>query len=251
MREAVTVEVDVGQIGGAFEARHPAILPETENAFNISSVTAHAPPTRGTRDRSGYAKSRETRARILAAALAEASEHGLRDATVTRIAARADTAVGTVNYQFGSRRALLRDLMRLLMTDLSERLSAATAGEGDFFTRHRAELLAYVEYLRANPAHLRLADEIKFAEPELHREGVRTWVDQLASRLRAGIVEGSIRPMDQAEIAAQAHFLLGARHFLEDMIGHDGQTGDEAVVDAYLGLVRNGLARGCSDRSQR
>ena len=141
--------------------------------------------------------------------------------------------------------------MRLLMADLSERLSAATTGDGDFFTRHRAELLAYVEYLRANPAHVRLADEIKFAELELYREGVRTWVDQLASRLRAGIVEGSIRPMDESEIGAQAHFLLGARHFLEDMIGHDGRAGDEAVVDAYLGLVRNGLARHRSDRIDR
>ncbi|MBM3674952.1 MAG: TetR/AcrR family transcriptional regulator [Actinobacteria bacterium] len=212
-------------------------------------MATDAAPTRSTRQRAGYAKSRETRARILAAALAEAVERGLRDATVARIAARADTAVGNVNYHFGSRGALLRDLMRLLMADLSERRSVATADDGDFFARYRAELLAYVAYLRANPAHVRLADEIKFAEPELYREGVRTWVGQLASRLRAGIAEGSIRPMDESEVTAQAHFLLGARHFLEDMIGHDGRTGDEAVVDAYLGLVRNGLARDRADRT--
>ncbi|MBW2419263.1 MAG: hypothetical protein JRH19_11995 [Deltaproteobacteria bacterium] len=43
------------------------------------------------------------------------------------------------------------------------------------------------------------------------------------------------------EIAVQAHFLLGARHFLEQMIESDDGPGDEAVVDAYLALVRDGL----------
>ena len=49
--------------------------------------------------------------------------------------------------------------------------------------------------------------------------------------------------MDAAEITAQAHFLLGARHYLEEMLESDGSLGDEAVVDAYLSLVRNGLGR--------
>jgi AcrR family transcriptional regulator len=197
----------------------------------------------------GYAKSRETRARILAAALAEASERGFRGASVAGIAARAETAIGSVNYHFGSRNELLRELMHTLMADLSDRRAAATSADGgDFFERHRAELLAYVDYLRANPAHVRLADEIKFQEPDLYRQGVADWVAEITSRIRAGISEGSLRPMDQSEIATQAHFLLGARHFLEEMLHNDDRTRDAAVVDAYIGLVRDGLASG-NDRS--
>ncbi len=49
--------------------------------------------------------------------------------------------------------------------------------------------------------------------------------------------------MDEAEIAAQAHFLLGARHFIEQMLESEDGPGDEAVVDAYLALVRSGLRR--------
>ena len=44
----------------------------------------------------------------------------------------------------------------------------------------------------------------------------------------------------------QAHFLLGARHFLDQMMeSFDGRPypGDEAVVDAYISLVRDGLRR--------
>jgi AcrR family transcriptional regulator len=198
-------------------------------------VAAHA-------RREPYAKSQETRARILAAALAEASESGFHRASVAGIAARAGVAVGNLHYHFGSRRELLRELMTDLMADLMARLHAADADESaDFFERERAVLLTYLEYVRANPAHVRLADEIKLHEPELYRSGADHWVERMASRIRIGIERGTLRPMDDAEITAQAHFLLGARHFLERMVERIDGLGDEEVVDAYLGLVRDGL----------
>ena len=195
-------------------------------------------------EREGYAKSRETRARILAAALAEASESGLHKTSVARIAARAGVALGSVNYHFGSRDELLRELMTQQMSDLVLRLHAADADEGaDFFERQRAGLLAYLEYLRAHPAHVRLADEIKLHAPELYRQGVADWVARMAARIRTGIDEGCLRPMDESEIAYQAHFLVGARHFIEQLREVGDGPADDAVVDAYLGLVRDGLQR--------
>jgi AcrR family transcriptional regulator len=197
--------------------------------------------------RAGYAKSRETRARILAAALAEASDAGLHKASVAGIAARAGVAIGNLNYHFGSRNELLRELMGTLVADLMARLHAVDAAESvDFFEWQRAGLLAYFDYLRANPAHVRLADEIKLHEPRLYRRAVSRWVERIAARIRAGVAQGSLRPMDEAEIAAQAHFLLGARHFLEQMIADADAPGEKMVVDAYLALVRDGLARRAS-----
>jgi AcrR family transcriptional regulator len=192
----------------------------------------------------GYAKSGATRERILAAALAEASHAGLHKASVAGIAARAGVAVGNLHYHFGSRRALLRQLMGALVADLMPRLHAIDADDGaDFFERQRAGLLAYLEYLRANPAHVRLADEIKLHDPALYRRAVAGWVERMTARIRAGIAEGTLRPMDESEITAQAHFLLGARHFLEQMMESGGGTRPEAVVDAYVALLRDGLGR--------
>jgi AcrR family transcriptional regulator len=189
----------------------------------------------------GYAKRHRTRALILDAALAEASERGLHRASVSGIGARANTAVGNLHYHFGSRPELLRAMMRRLMVDYAGRLAEVDAAHlPNFFERHRAELLAYVDYVRENPAHIRLVDEIKFFEPELYRQGVLAWVELLCLRLRDGIADGSVRPMDDDEIVLQAHFLVGSRRFLEDLAADVGR--EQYVVDAYLRLVRDGLA---------
>jgi AcrR family transcriptional regulator len=206
---------------------------------NPAQNRSAAPP-----GRAGYAKSRDTRARILAAALAEASEAGFHKASVAGIAARAGVAVGNLHYHFGSRRELLRELMGSLVADLMARLHAADADDSaDFFDRQRAGLLVYLDYLRANPTYIRLADEIKLHEPDLYRRAVAEWVGRMASRIRAGIEQGTLRTMNTAESGAQAHFLLGARHFLEQMLENVDGPRDEAVVDAYLALVRDGLRR--------
>jgi len=205
---------------------------------------ATAEPPRTGSGRASYAKSRDTRARILAAALEEASDSGFHKTSLARIAERAGVAIGNLNYHFGSRRKLLRELMGALVVDLMSRLHAADAFDddaADFFERQRAGLLAYLGYLRANPAHVRLADEIKLHEPDLHRRAVAEWVDRMEARIRVGIEQGTLRSMDDAEVTAQAHFLLGARHLVEQMLENDDGPEEEAVVDAYLALVRDGL----------
>ena len=195
----------------------------------------------------GYAKRHRTRALILDAALAEASERGLHRASVSGIAARAHTAVGNLHYHFGSRAELLRAMIERLMTDFADRLAAVESEHiPDFFDRHRAELLAYVAYVRENPAHIRLVDEIKFVEPELYEQGVASWVRLLTQRLRDGVASGSVRPMDDVEIGAQAHFLVGARRFLEDLVVGDVGS-EERIVDAYLRLIRSGLGSGATE----
>jgi AcrR family transcriptional regulator len=204
--------------------------------------------------RAGYAKSVDTRNRILAATLEEAGDSGLHGASVARIAARAGVAVGNLHYHFGSRGELLRELMGLLMADLLPRLHAAGADDhADFFDRERAGLRVYLDYLRANPAHVRLANEIKVHEPELYRRAVAAWVERIAARIRAGIERGTLAPRSDVEISVLSHFLLGASQFLDHMLEHAGDAsypGDEAVVETYVTLLRDGLGGGRRARSE-
>lgn len=204
--------------------------------------------------RPGYAKSIDTRARILAAALEEASDCGIHQTSLAAIAARAGVAIGSLNYHFGSRDDLLRALMASLTTDLLSRLHDAGhhpghgqgAGEGaDFFTHERAGLRTYLAHQRDNPAYERLANEIRLHEPELYRRAVEAWVERIAQRIRAGIAAGELRPMRPEEITALAHLLLGASQFLGFRKQRAGKLhpSDRAVVDTYVELLRNGVGR--------
>lgn len=195
--------------------------------------------------RSGYAKSADTRARILTAALEEASDSGIHQTSLAAIATRAGVAVGSLNYHFGSREELLRALMGSLTADLMSRLHATdTNDDTDFFERERADMHVYLDHLRANPAYLRLAGEIELHEPKLYRRAVADWLERVATRIRAGIARGDLRPLDDAAIASQAYFMLGASQFFDHRVRRDGHPypRDEAVVDAYVALLRGGLA---------
>ena len=194
------------------------------------------------RPRVGYARSRETRARILAAALAEAGEVGFHKTSVARIAARAGVAVGNLNYHFGSKSDLLRELMVTLVKDLQSRIHIALPDDSDdFFDQERAGLLTYLTYLRENPAYGRLVDEVRLHEPELYRVAVSSWVEQFQARVQSAIGRKVMRPMDDFEIRAHGYFLFGIHQFLDTLLEGEPGNEDERIVDAYLALIRSGL----------
>ena len=211
--------------------------PTNPPAPSITNATAPLPQD------GGYAKSRDTRARILAAAMEEAGESGFYKASVARIAARAGVAIGSVNYHFGSRAALIHELMQQLMDEYRESRVQAfeTQSDGDYFERERALLLAYLAMVRKEPSYVGLAEEIRLHEPELYRRGAEEWIDRMATRMRSGISEGTLRPMEASELMLRARLLIGARHALEELAQSGADFDDAEIVDAYLDLVRNGL----------
>ena len=162
------------------------------------------PESRSPGSESGYARSRDTRARIFAAALEEAGESGFHKTSVARIAARAGVAIGSLHYHFGSRDELIRGLMAHLMDYYTDWLASETPQEGDYFARERAVILAYIAHGRRHPSYGRLADEVKLHEPELYGRGERAWVARMAARIREGIAEGALRPMEESEIDLKA-----------------------------------------------
>ena len=209
-------------------------------------MAANAPhpeaPKAPSKERAGYKRSSETKARILEAALAEACAVGFQKTSVARVAARAGVAIGVLNYHFGSKRELMRRLMVSVHRDLRDQLLfALPAGSDDFFEQERAGLLAYIAYLRMNPAHARLAEEVRTHDPELHALGVEAWMEQFVVRARTGIERGQIAPMKDAEIRTQGYFVLGAYGIFDQLLQAEPYPGDKVVADLFLGLLRGGL----------
>lgn len=195
----------------------------------------------GSQTRRGpYARSGETRARILQAALAEASGSGLHNATVARIAERAEVAVGVLNYHFGSRREMLRELMAMQVQAL---LSLMTPPErdADFFSCEAAMVSTYLQFLRSHPNYVRLAEEIRLHDPELYRQGTITHLAHTERRLRRGIGRGDLPPMGDVAITIQAYFIMGTLTFLDRLTESDSYPGDAAVTATYISFLRTGL----------
>lgn len=199
------------------------------------------------RKRGPYARSSQTRERILAAALEVAAEVGIHRTSVAAIAARAGVASGNLHYHFGSRDELLRELMEWVRAEANGGTEQAFADHDDFLAAEEASFRAYLAFVHRNPAYVRLVEEVRLHEPELYREGMSAWLRLFRKGLERASCRGEIRRLASGEIAALAHLLMGTRYFLDQMIlGVDGTPypGDETVVAAHLGLVRGGLARG-------
>jgi AcrR family transcriptional regulator len=192
--------------------------------------------------RGQYARSEDTRARILDAALALASEGGLQKVSVARIAARADVAVGNLNYHFGSKKRLLTELMASRMEDFLSRVAPPAEGD-DFFTYETSLLRTYVEFLHANPTYVRLAEEIRHHDPALYQAGMKSHVEQIVGRLRKGISQGDLRRMSDEELLAQAYLLQGAYTFLDRFLEADDYPGDDVLLSSISNLLKGGLGR--------
>jgi len=194
--------------------------------------------------RGPYAKSTRTRKRILEAAFEVAGEVGLHRVSVAAIAERASVAVGNLHYHFGSREDLLRELMVSVQIELLGVVENAIAQVPGFFASEEASMRAYLAFVHRNPAYVRLAEESRLHQPALYRDGIATWLRLIREGLEEAGRAGEIRVMRPDEIASIAHFILGARYFLDQLIeGVDGMPypGDESVIASYMAFVRNGL----------
>jgi AcrR family transcriptional regulator len=200
------------------------------------------PRTSGNRGR--YAKSGETRERILAAALKVAGSSGFHGASVAAIADEAGVAIGNLSYHFGSRDELLYELMRWLVGELLGEVKAAIAKHEEFFAKDEAALRVYLAHVRRNSAYVRLAEEVRLHHPKLYDETNAMWLAMFRDAILQGVRRGELRAMRDGEIDVLAHLLLGTRYFLDQMI-HGAPRGhapsDDVVVATYTKLMRDGI----------
>ena len=196
--------------------------------------------------RGKYARSEDTHARILAAALEESARVGLHKASMANIAARAEVAVGILNYHFGSRQEMLHELMSTQVQNFWSRLSLPRAGRG-FFEYEAAILGVYLEFLHANPNYVQLAEEIRRHEPELYRQGTRAQLAHIVKRIETGIDRGELPTMGTDELRTRAYLILGAYTFLDRLIEDDKYPGDEFVITIVMNMLRSGLTPDSTD----
>lgn len=189
-----------------------------------------------------YARSEDTRARILAAALEETTRVGFHKVSMANIAAKAEVAAGILNYHFGSRQKLLHELMSSQVQNFWSHMSLPREGRA-FFDYEAAILKIYLEFLHANPYYVQLSEEIRRFEPELYQQGIGNQLLGIIERIKAGIRRGELSSMSTDEIRTRAYLIHGAYTFLNRLMDDDKYPGDEFVITIVMNMLRNGLAR--------
>ncbi len=208
----------------------------TQNSAMTEKTTKASGKSRGR-----YARSEETRARILQAAMEEAIESGFQNTSMAKISARAGVAVGILNYHFNSRQELLRQIMRKQMEDFLSSFTPPVADD-DFFVYEEKLLDDYLKFLRSNPNFIRLSEEARLHDPDIYYQGIQAHADFIRVRIRRGIKRGDLRPMRPDEISSQAYFIMGSLTFLDRLLLAERAPKDNTIITSFLGLLRKGLA---------
>lgn len=201
--------------------------------------------------RGPYAKSSETKAKILAAAWDVAQEKGFHKVSLSAVATRAGVAVGNVSYHFGSHEELVRSLMGSVAEQVREHVLQPTIGGRDFFERAEAGLRGYLDFVHRHPAYVRMGEELRHHRPEIHRRYIDAWLELHRGAIQKGIAEGTLRALSAGEIETTARFIVGVSYSLEQMIeGIDGDhyPGDDVVVATFMSMLRGGLMRSEGER---
>ena len=190
------------------------------------------------------ARARQTRARILTAAIACFEEAGYDLTTTSGIAAEAGIAVGTVYSYFENKREILLEIVAHTMAEVArtviEHLEPARWEDADprRTTRSLIDLIFHTQNLR--PGMQRVVWERYFKDPD-----VRAAIEAIWARTREAIKlfldaverDGQLRDIDRES----------ATHVIQNAVQWNASrafaTGDPARIDAYAHATADMISR--------
>lgn len=172
---------------------------------------------------------RDTKGRILDAALDVFGEHGYLDASIDEIASRAGVTKGAIYYYFTDKDDLARDLRRKLWDQLRDEALRASDPQGDTLTTLTRCFEAYLTALQhLGAARFFLRDSWSLSSKDTARDELESQFPLLRALLEEGIRRGELVPLDPEAVA---RVLVGA--FAEATL-HILRTGDAGPTTAVI-----------------
>lgn len=152
----------------------------------------------------GRREPKDTRDKILQAALAEFAERGFHGASIDDVAARAGVTKGAVYYWFTDKDDLARDLARSMWERLKQQALATFDPSDDMITNIERGFDTYLAALqRLGEARFFLRDVWSVPSDDQDRDDAYAYVRWF---LEEGIARGELQPLDAD---ALAHVLVG------------------------------------------
>jgi AcrR family transcriptional regulator len=193
-------------------------------------------------------RSRRTRERVLAAAVACFEERGYDSTTTAAIAARADIAVGTLYGYFRDKRSILLELIDATTQDIADHVVKGLEPEAwrDADPRARTrELIDAIFHARSfNPGMQRIVWERFFKD-----EAVRTRMEAIERRVQGALAEllASLKAEDRLRVddvgTAAILIHLSVEWMANRLVLGEDEARTAAAVDACTDMISRFLFR--------
>lgn len=182
---------------------------------------------------------------LLRAAAYVVGKHGYANASIGRITERCGLAQGTFYLYFQSRQDLFDQLLPAVGEEMLAHIGKAVRGARDFFEIERRGLTAFFDFLGRNRGFFRILYETDAVSPDATRNHYELIVRKYRAVIARASEERQIRPLSDLEADVAIFVMIGARDYLYRRLIIDrkaDRTWQQSVVDAYIELLRNGLA---------
>jgi AcrR family transcriptional regulator len=208
---------------------------------NIASDAQSKPAA--TRRPTRAEKAAATRQGLIEAAAGVVGEFGYADASVARITARANIALGTFYNYFETRQALFDTLLPELGQDLIAFVGDRVRGSRDTLEMEERGFRAFFEYLAANPGFYRILNEAETMAPKAHHKHFQALAIRYVAALRIGLARGDMPAYSEDDLETVVYLLMAARSYLTLRYGLAGGKLPENVVETYIKFVRGALSQ--------
>jgi AcrR family transcriptional regulator len=216
-------------------------------AFNEVDEKAVAKPAPASGKVSKHTlKSEKTRALLLQAATKIVGQQGYANASVAAITIHAGVAQGTFYNYFSTRQELLDQLLPSIGNDMLLYIQKRMNESTDEMEAEALRFRAFFEYLNMVPEFLRILSEAEVFAPagfHKHLDNITAGYVKILKRARA---KGALYDLNDDEIEAAVHLLMGARGYLARRYAYaDGEITEvpEYMYSAYIKLIENWLFR--------
>lgn len=191
----------------------------------------------------------EARKRIIECTYECVAEGGFRSAQITRIAACAGVATGTIYRHFESKEHLFAEIFRIATQREVDRVAEALATDGNAVTRLEIALRQFAERALRGPvmAWSLIAEPV---DPKVEEERLKfrhAYAQLFEQAIRVGMEEGSIPSQDARQsstclVGAIAESLVGPLSPAQaDATEQAGTKDHDPLVDSIIRFCMQGL----------
>lgn len=161
----------------------------------------------------------ETRRKLINAGARVVGRYGYEGASIARITARAEVALGTFYRHFRSRQEFFDQLLPAMGGLLQAYVQARVGREVVGAAREEQRLRAYLDFVEEHPWYHRLLNESEVMAPKAHMIYFDLMASGLVRSLQRSQARGELKAFNESELETLAYIIMASRVYLAQRWG--------------------------------